>query len=293
MNPQNNNNGQNGPMDPMVNGNQMPFNSPNIAYENYNDNATKPAAPKKEQHVAPINVINTNGMVSGQKVVDEVWKKLGVSFGIIGAACLVGVVVCVFSLTHVMRENTRLTAEVQRRDDDFKRIYDVLGVSDYGSALGLIQGREMLTGPDIRNLNDILLKKYGADYQVDFGADASNFVVKTGAYKIISIDIKNKENKLLRIMLYSRNVDNVWHLAEIDKEDKAACTKLTDEDVKALRVVGICMPDKTEEIMEPEDVQGGEEEPEEKPEEKPAEEPDTSVTPEVKPGPIPEQNQKK
>ena len=78
MNPQDNSNKDFDPNSPM---NQMGYGSTGIAYENYDDEAMKKANEPQDASAVPINVINalnSNGIVSGRKVVDESWQKMAI-----------------------------------------------------------------------------------------------------------------------------------------------------------------------------------------------------------------------
>ena len=225
------------------------FGSPNIAFENFNDNANQQLAPKddksgSDKNYAPINLINTNGLVSGQKVVDESWRKIAICAIVISVGCLLGVMVSVFLTNRAMTEANRLTSELSKRENELSSIYDLLGVTERGSALGLIASPEMLTGTDIQNLNQLMAERFGTDFKFDFSKAETNFVVKNGAYKILSLDVL-KDDKQLRVIFYAKSVDGVWHIVEIDKNaEEDPCLNMSDSDKAALKLIDICRENK-------------------------------------------------
>ena len=206
-------------MDPRNNFNQ----NPNIQYSQ-----PEPAQPAPQQMPdggVPLNVINAvnaNGIVTGDKVVSYIWKRVGICAMIISVACLIGVGIAVLMMNNVNQEKNKM--ELSKLESAITRINDV----------------ETLNGGDINEINVLLAEKYGVDYEIDIADQNVNFVRKSGAYKLVSLGIRRSSGSV-RAILYERMADGVWIMSSFDSTNlEDPCKDSPKEEKQALSGLDVC-----------------------------------------------------
>ena len=143
-------------MGPQNNFNQ----NPNIQYSQ-----PEPAQPAPQQMPdggVPLNVINAvnaNGIVTGDKVVSYIWKRVGICAMIISVACLIGVGIAVLMMNNVNQEKNKMELSKLESDNNLSAIYKSLGVEDQERAITRINDVETLNGGDINEINVLLCSK--------------------------------------------------------------------------------------------------------------------------------------
>ncbi|MCQ2570911.1 MAG: hypothetical protein MJ154_01540 [Candidatus Saccharibacteria bacterium] len=187
-----------------------------------------------------INAVNANGIVSGRKVVDYIWQRIAACAIVIGAGLIGAVIVLVFIMNNINVTNAKQEAAVTEANNKLNDIYNALKVSDQGSALTVIGQDEMLSGSDIKQINELLVKKYGAVTRIDMTDDSINLVKTNGVYKVASLKMKNAAGTA-RAILYSKLADNKWIMASYNAADeKNPCKNSSDEEKEALTGIIKC-----------------------------------------------------
>ena len=271
MNPQQGNNA-NGVNPQQGNNGTMSGFGPNISYENFSDEAIKAAsrAEASTSNGVPINVVNANGIVSGRKMVDEEWRKIAICAGILAAGCLIGVVIVLFLMHFKISDLNKVQDELVKNKAGSSAIYSALGATNRDEALALINNQDMLTGADMAKINKILIDKYGANYVVDFADDTINQVRRGNLYTTVSLGVAQEEGTV-RAIIYAKNANGEWKMAEFDKMAEDSCADSSDEDKLVLKTIGLCLPKDEAEQKAYSEVE--EEKDEAKPTKKPAEKP--------------------
>ena len=255
MNPQDNtqanaqantNNPQQPPQDPSTQ-NFDGFGGANIAYENYNDQIVQQQQQQMQQQqdpgAIPINVVNANGVVSGKKVVDYVWQRIAVCMLVLAAGLFIGLCVVLFVAISKSTAMAKLEIEKKAAESELTSIYSHLGVNDLVGAVQRIEAKETMNGGDLAEVNTLLTNKYGANYKLDLADSKSNFVVRNGVYKVVSLGIY-RESGTQRAVLYEKIADGKWKMGGFDASKDDACADSTAEEKNALDGVIPCTEDK-------------------------------------------------
>ncbi len=187
-----------------------------------------------------VNAVNANGVVSGRKVVDYIWQRVAICAMVIGVGLLMAIVVLVFIMNNINVENAKQKAATDEANTQLNELYKTLGVEDQSSALTTLGQDQMLTGADIAQIHDILLKKYG-DVTVFDATDSSiNLLKVNGVYKVASLKMANAAGTA-RALLYAKLADNKWTLAAYDStNEKNPCKNSTDTEKEALAGIVKC-----------------------------------------------------
>lgn len=228
--------------------------SPSVSYENYSDTTVNAVNEAKQANAnadngIPINVINAvnaNGIVSGRKMVDELWQKLAICAFVIAGGFLIGMVIAViftFSLNGTIAEMKNKNTQTDGKLSD---IYAVLGTSDQSSTMDSLQKTDTLNGGDLKLVNDLLVKKYGASYQVDFDDTNIAFVREKSGYKFVSLGIKQADGTV-RAILYGKIADGSWKLSSFnsvatgtDAAKADNCKDSSDDEKVVLKLIDLC-----------------------------------------------------
>lgn len=224
-------------MDPQNNFNQ----NPNIQYSQ--PEPVQPAPQQMPEGAVPMNVINAvnaNGIVTGDKVVSYIWKRVGICSMILCAACLIGVGIAVLMINNVNQEKNKMELSKLESDNNLTAIYESLGVEEQSTAITRINDVETLNGGDINEINVLLTEKFGADYVLDIADQNINFVRKSGAYKLVSLGIRRNSGSV-RTIMYERIADGVWIMSSFDSTNpEDPCKDSPKEEKKALSGLDVC-----------------------------------------------------
>ena len=220
------------------------FGGPNISYENYGElePATQASAP-----VAPqtINVVNANGIVSGQKMVEYVWKQIAYWGIAVSIVLLIGLIVSVVLVGMANTDKAKVIAEREATERNLNGLYDVLAVSTQEEAIqALTKESEYINGGDIQKIDALLMNKYG-DYVLDYENSNINFVKINNAFKIVSVGVKQSKGTV-RALLYARISTGEWKLGGFNSENTAnPCADSTDEEKEAFANIISCEESKS------------------------------------------------
>ena len=218
------------------------FGGPNIAYENYNDNAVQQQQQQQEVTAVPMNVVdvvNANGVVSGRKVVDSAWQRAAICLMVLTVGLVVGLVVCLMMVVNKDAEISKYKREQQLLQSDINSIYGKLGVSDLAAAISQIEDTKVLNGGDLSEIDALLTGKYNANYRLDLADTNINFVVRNGVYKVVSLGI-HRESGTRRAVLYEKIADGKWKLGGFDATKADPCADSTEEEKAAIKNVIPC-----------------------------------------------------
>ena len=215
--------------------------NPNIQYTQ--PEPVQPAPQQMPDGAVPMNVINAvnaNGIVTGDKVVSYIWKRVGICAMIISAACLIGVGIAVLMMNNVNQEKNKMELSKLESDNNLSAIYKSLGVEDQERAITSINDVETLNGGDINEINVLLTEKFGSDYVLDIADQNVNFVRKSGAYKLVSLGIRRNSGSV-RAIMYERIADGVWIMSSFDSTNvEDPCKDSPKEEKQALSGLDVC-----------------------------------------------------
>ncbi|MCR5572962.1 MAG: hypothetical protein K6F57_04305 [Candidatus Saccharibacteria bacterium] len=255
MNPQQNDTQQGNTENPQAQGQSVPnfdgFGGPNIAYENYDDNAIQQQQQAQQQasNAIPMNVVdvvNANGVVSGRKVVDYTWQRGAILLGVLAAGLLVGLIVALMIVVNNDKEIAKTKRELETTKGELNSIYAKIGVDDLSGAISRISSTEILNGGDLEEINTLLTGKYNASYKLDLADSNINFVTRNGVYKVVSLGI-HRESGTQRAVLYEKIADGKWKLGGFDASKKDPCADSTDEEKEAIKEVIPCAAEEDKE----------------------------------------------
>ncbi len=193
-----------------------------------------------------VNAVNANGVISGRKVVDYIWQQVAICAMIIAAGCFVAVIVMIVIANAYNSNVIRLSTEKDALTGKLTELYSSLNVEGQGDALTTIAREETLDGSDIKQLSEMITKKYGKSVALDDTKESFNFAKKSKIYKIASIQVTTGTDKS-RFLAYAKVSDGIWkESAYNEKDEKNPCKDMTDEDKKVMADIVTC-PEKEEE----------------------------------------------
>ena len=248
MNPQDNTQANINDLQQQQNPNAQPFGgfgSANGAYENYNNQIIQQQQPQPQQSmgVAPINAVDTNGAVSGEKVVDYIWQRIAICMLVLAVGLLVGLCVVLFFAISNSTAMAKLEIEKKAIESELASAYEHLGVNDLAGVVQKVEAKETMNGGDLAEVNALLSNKYGVNYKLDLADSNINFVVRNGIYKVVSLGIY-RESGTQRAVLYEKIADGKWKMGGFDANKTDPCADSTDEEKLALKGVIPCSEDK-------------------------------------------------
>ena len=213
------------------------FGGPNISYESFSEPQPQAPQPVPQQ---TINVVNANGVVSGRKMVDYMWKRLAYCGLVFSIVFLAGLIAAVAFVGLVSSDKAKLEAEKAASDRALGGIYDILGVGGQEEAVqALSKDAEYINGGDIQKIDKLLTDKYG-EYVLDYADSNINFVRINNMFKIVSLGVV-RPNGTARAILYARIADGNWKLGGFDSTNvKDPCADSSDEEKIAIKGIVSC-----------------------------------------------------
>ncbi len=187
-----------------------------------------------------VNAVNANGIVSGRKVVDFIWQRIGVCAMIIAAGCLLAVVATVIIANSYNVNAIQQEAWKNEANNKLSAIYEALHVENQAGAMSVLAQDNLLTGSDIEQISGLLKKKYGETAKIDTTDASLNLVKVNNIYKVASFKIAvGAESK--RALLYAKLSDNKWTMAAFNADDeKKPCKDSSEEELAALKGIVKC-----------------------------------------------------
>ena len=152
-----------------------------------------------------LNVINANGIISGQKVVNGTWRTFAVVMVILFLIALAGIGYLFFIYSAAEKDRSELSGKTGSYSAKLESLYDVLGVSNQVDALSAINGEDVvLSQADILGLKEALDGNYEIS-SIDFSHEGT-FIKRVGSYKVFSFYSGNEH-----VIAYA-NKDGQWKL---------------------------------------------------------------------------------
>ena len=187
-----------------------------------------------------INAVNANGIVTGDKVVSHIWKRLAICVMIIAAGLIAAVIVAVVLVDGVNREKNQLEQAKLESQTKLESVYAGLGVESQEQAMARIGERELLNGGDMVELDKLLHQSFGDNYALDIADQNINFVRQVAGYKYVSLGVRRSSGSV-RVIMYERVADGVWVMADFDSSNNAdACETSSDDEKMILGHIDLC-----------------------------------------------------
>lgn len=212
-------------------------------------NAVQDAAPdqmdvstttKGDVQMNVVNAINANGVVSGRKVVDFIWQRIAICAMVIGGGLICAIIVLVIIMNNINVANAKQEATAKATDSKLKEIYAVLDAADQSEAMTAAGQDEILTGNDILQIHNLLVKKYGSVSSIDPAGVSVNLIKVNKTFKVASFRMKNAAGTF-RTIVYAKMADNEWKVANYDFDnEKNPCKNTSDEEKNALAGIVKC-----------------------------------------------------
>lgn len=189
-----------------------------------------------------VNAVNANGIVSGRKVVDFIWQRIGVCAMIIAAGCMIAVIVMVIIANSINVEGVKASLERDALKEKVEGMYKLLKVDDQADAIAALSKEDAFDGEDLGQLMVLITSKYGADVEFDYSDNNKIFLRKNGMYKVISLVVKTKSSSE-RVFAFSPVSKTSWKIAAYNAALDDPCEKSSADEKSALKNIVTCPED--------------------------------------------------
>lgn len=189
-----------------------------------------------------VNAVNANGIVSGRKVVDFIWQRIGVCAMIIAAGCMIAVIVMVIIANSINVEGVKASLERDALKEKVEGMYKLLKVDDQADAIAALSKEDAFDGEDLGQLMVLITSKYGADVEFDYSDNNKIFLRKSGMYKVISLVVKTKSSSE-RVFAFSPVSKTSWKIAAYNAALDDPCEKSSADEKSALKNIVTCPED--------------------------------------------------
>ncbi|MBR6961707.1 hypothetical protein IKH79_02990 [Candidatus Saccharibacteria bacterium] len=189
-----------------------------------------------------VNAVNANGIVSGRKVVDFIWQRIGVCAMIIAAGCMIAVIVMVIIANSINVEGVKAGLERDALKEKVEGMYKLLKVDDQADAIAALSKEDAFDGEDFGQLMVLITSKYGADVEFDYSDNNKIFLRKNGMYKVISLVVKTKSGSE-RVFAFSPVSKTSWKIAAYNAALDDPCEKSSADEKSALKNIVTCPED--------------------------------------------------
>ena len=189
-----------------------------------------------------VNAVNANGIVSGRKVVDFIWQRIGVCAMIIAAGCMIAVIVMVIIANSINVEGVKASLERDALKEKVEGMYKLLKVDDQADAIAALSKEDAFDGEDLGQLMVLITSKYGADVEFDYSDNNKIFLRKNGMYKVISLVVKTKSGSE-RLFAFSPVSKTSWKIAAYNVALDDPCEKSSADEKSALKNIVTCPED--------------------------------------------------
>lgn len=169
-----------------------------------------------------INVVNANGIVSGVKLVNGMWRTLSVAFLIVILALGAGLAFVFLKYDDANTKYNELVTTSNETKADLNALYSQLGVNNQEEAVFAASFGGALDGITLSTLKDALSSQIG-ELSIDYTQSDFNSVQRTGGYKVVKLVINNK-----KYVAYAKS-DNVWTVVEFVESLYDRCEGYSDE----------------------------------------------------------------
>ena len=187
-----------------------------------------------------VNAVNANGIVSGRKVVDFIWQRVGVCAIIIAAGCFIALIITIIVANSYNVESVKRGLERDALQEKISDIYKAMKVDDQSGAMTSLSKEDSFDGADLGQIVVLVTGKYGTNLEFDYSDNSKNFLRKNGVYKVLGLNIKTSAGSV-PVMLYSPVAKASWKFAAYDATNKDdPCEKSTADEKAALKNIVTC-----------------------------------------------------
>ena len=187
-----------------------------------------------------VNAVNANGIVSGRKVVDFIWQRVGVCAIIIAAGCFIALIITIIVANSYNVESVKRGLERDALQEKISDIYKAMKVDDQSGAMTSLSKEDAFDGADLGQIVVLVTGKYGTNLEFDYSDNSKNFLRKNGVYKVLGLNIKTSAGSV-PVVLYSPVAKASWKFAAYDATNKDdPCEKSTADEKAALKNIVTC-----------------------------------------------------
>jgi hypothetical protein len=169
-----------------------------------------------------INVVNANGIVSGVKLVNGMWRTLSVAFMIVILVLVAGLVYTFLKYDDANVHYREAVVVGNAASSNLNTLYAELGASNQEEAVFAASFGDTLDGAALASLKEALVAKVG-ELNIDYTKDDFNSVQRTNGYRVVKLVINNK-----KYVAYAKS-DNVWTVLEFVETLHDRCEGFSDE----------------------------------------------------------------
>ena len=187
-----------------------------------------------------VNAVNANGIVSGRKVVDFIWQRVGVCAIIIAAGCFIALIITIIVANSYNVESVKRGLERDALQEKISDIYKAMKVDDQSGAMTSLSKEDAFDGADLGQIVVLVTGKYGTNLEFDYSDNSKNFLRKNGVYKVLGLNIKTSAGSV-PVVLYSPVAKASWKFAAYGATTKDdPCEKSTADEKAALKNIVTC-----------------------------------------------------
>lgn len=169
-----------------------------------------------------INVVNANGIVSGVKLVNGMWRSIAIAFLIVIIILAAGVVWLYMQNTKTTEDYQKLSETSSKTSSNLNALYSKLGATTQEEASFAAGFGNVMDGAAISSLHNALTARFGV-YDIDYGQTEFNSFKRIDAYKIAQLAISGK-----KYVAFAKS-DNNWTIVEFVETLHDRCEGYEDE----------------------------------------------------------------
>lgn len=177
---------------------------------------------KADTGSSQINVVNANGIVSGVKLVNNMWRTLAIAFLVVIMVLAAGLVYLYLQNTSANEDYKKLSEKNSNTTSNLNALYDKLGATTQEEASYAASFGNVLDGAAISTLQSALSAKLG-NAVIDYGQTDFNALQRVNGYKIAKLVIGGK-----KYVAYAKS-DNNWTIVEFVETLHDRCEGFDEE----------------------------------------------------------------
>lgn len=169
-----------------------------------------------------INVVNANGIVSGVKLVNGMWRTLAIAFLVVVFVLAGGLVYFYLQNTGLNEEYKELSSTSSTTTSNLNALYEKLGASTQEEAAFAVSFGDTVDGADIESLRNAMVAKLG-EHAIDYSQSDFNSFQRIDGYRIAKLAVNGK-----KYVAFAKS-DNVWTIVEFVESYHDRCDGFTEE----------------------------------------------------------------
>lgn len=177
---------------------------------------------KNDAGSGQINVVNANGIVSGAKLVNGMWRTLAVAFLIVAIILAGGLVWLYLQNTSLNEDYKKLSETSSSTTSNLNSLYEKLGATTQEEAAFAASFGDTVDGADILSLRNAMVEKLG-DHTIDYSQSDFNSFQRIDGYRIAKLVVNGK-----KYVAFAKN-DNVWTIVEFVESYHDRCDGYSEE----------------------------------------------------------------